>query len=1074
MKNHLIFQHFDSHERRETIRWILEQTEGTVVIVSPSAAALANESQPVNRRDRPTIRLLRHEGSGVDTFDPVDALRILPERHFRNRLQELLRPLTEDSPKLAVVDLPSSLAREPSWRAIAAQLLEVLVHHVVRPKKNGTLPDALKYVLSDGIKDTIASLSDDHLMDPIDRSVIKSFTIRTDQMQCGILGLICLMTSQFDTSYAHRAFERTTFDFATYRNGANVFIESPYRASDAFGFVTRIWLTALLQLASNDVPERFPATIIVDEPAPSQLFTILDDARRSPGESSHIWSIWESVEQLRSAHPREWSAFVNGCHSVHVCGEQGVVSAHELSSTFGLPQAQLMEMRAGDRHELRTHENALSVSPRQQTRTREHKAIITTEHRCKWFAVADAMRERPEQSVVVIETAGACYDLTAATRQGPVYRLDPFEILGESSHSFNPIDQIHSTSGRGMDVYHFAELLAASGVGPLDEFWRTGNVCALRAILQYILAVPEKTHNIPTLFDVVHSDDMVYNLAVVLDTIGKRLPGDCYRAIAALLSCPDSHRARQIHEICACLSAYSDPTIRKVVATTAIHNLDSLFDEGATVYIEMPYSMASRYGAVVRLWLGVFLALARNGIHKRNSPPLIVVENPHGLALLRQLHEAQIAPEGTVVVHAFWESLAQIEAGSPTDRTGYLGNCELITTEAHRGVIAREVADKLGVPNTTLPTQTRQKDEARSLKGAVSPQPTDFAYPDRGHHISFTRASTSLSSKYVFDKWSTIKHIVVVESAGELFKRNCSHDRRQSLQLDPCGVISETSSAFNPFDILTPTNPTAYGDRFRFAEAIVGTGVSTLDPFWRNRAFTTLGGVMGYLSGRPNADLRPSTLLATFSSKDVAYDLATALDKHGKQLPPEVYQQIASFLQDGEGARGSILTDIRNRLHVFGDPKVAEATGESSFRFQEFGSGEPSTIYIELPVDRFRTHQVLLELWVLALLRSFELTCPAQRPLFIVDQPFAAALFPLLHAAQLTNKVDIHTSWCSLDQMRIPYSADWSTFVSSANHVEAIGPLSRFVARDLADTFSVSREILESLSPGQSVTLQRF
>ena len=76
--------------------------------------------------------------------------------------------------------------------------------------------------------------------------------------------------------------------------------------------------------------------------------------------------------------------------------------------------------------------------------------------------MAEMMLARPSRAIVVVESAGQCHALTAARREamGPVVRLDPFAVLGQTSDQFNPLDVLRAEEALvGAESFRFAELI---------------------------------------------------------------------------------------------------------------------------------------------------------------------------------------------------------------------------------------------------------------------------------------------------------------------------------------------------------------------------------------------------------------------------------------------------------------------------------------------------------------------------------------------------------------------------------------------------------------------------------------
>lgn len=70
------------------------------------------------------------------------------------------------------------------------------------------------------------------------------------------------------------------------------------------------------------------------------------------------------------------------------------------------------------------------------------------------------------------------------------------------------------------------------GFRRFTDVWETAAFGLLSGVIGDLAAVPEK-NEFADVCATVHSDDVVSNLAVVIDTIGKRIPRMSYCEIAA-------------------------------------------------------------------------------------------------------------------------------------------------------------------------------------------------------------------------------------------------------------------------------------------------------------------------------------------------------------------------------------------------------------------------------------------------------------------------------------------------------------------------------------------------------------
>ncbi len=147
-----------------------------------------------------------------------------------------------------------------------------------------------------------------------------------------------------------------------------------------------------------------------------------------------------------------------------------------------------------------------------------------------------------------------------------VYLWNPADPDG-ISHCYNPLDWISEKPGQMVDdVQKICNLIL-----PEQEFWQNEARSLMLGVILYLIAVPEKVNSFGEVVRTMRSDDVVYNLAVVLDTIGKRIHPVAYMNIAAFLQKADKERSGVISTLNSGLELWANPLID---ATTARSDFD--------------------------------------------------------------------------------------------------------------------------------------------------------------------------------------------------------------------------------------------------------------------------------------------------------------------------------------------------------------------------------------------------------------------------------------------------------------------------------------------------------------------
>jgi type IV secretion system protein VirD4 len=172
-----------------------------------------------------------------------------------------------------------------------------------------------------------------------------------------------------------------------------------------------------------------------------------------------------------------------------------------------------------------------------------------------------------EGSLICHDIKGENHDLTSGYRnralKQKVYLWNPADPDGRT-HCYNPLDWISSKPGQMVDdVQKICNLIL-----PEQEFWQNEARSLLLGVILYLFAVPEKPCSFGEVVRTMRSDDVVYSLAVVLDTIGKKIHPVSYMNIAAFLQKADKERSGVVSTMNSALELWANPLIDTATASS--------------------------------------------------------------------------------------------------------------------------------------------------------------------------------------------------------------------------------------------------------------------------------------------------------------------------------------------------------------------------------------------------------------------------------------------------------------------------------------------------------------------------
>ncbi len=195
-------------------------------------------------------------------------------------------------------------------------------------------------------------------------------------------------------------------------------------------------------------------------------------------------------------------------------------------------------------------------------------------------------------SVIVHDIKLENYELTSGWRRKnfkqKVFLWNPADPDG-ISHCYNPMDWISKKPGQMVDdVQKICNFLL-----PEQEFWQNEARALLTGVMLYLVADESKPATLGEVVRTLRSDDVVYNLAVVLDTMGKKIHPVSYMNIASYLQKPDKERGSVTSTANSSLELWANPLIDTTTATSDF-NLHQFKTVTHTAYIGLTPDNISR------------------------------------------------------------------------------------------------------------------------------------------------------------------------------------------------------------------------------------------------------------------------------------------------------------------------------------------------------------------------------------------------------------------------------------------------------------------------------------------------
>ncbi|MEZ6139485.1 MAG: type IV secretory system conjugative DNA transfer family protein [Zavarzinella sp.] len=286
---------------------------------------------------------------------------------------------------------------------------------------------------------------------------------------------------------------------------------------------------------------------------------------------------------------------------------------------------------------------------------------------------------------VVFDPKGELYEITHKQRERlgqKVYRLDPFGVVDDHTDALDPFD-IFALRGADVesDAQMLAEMLSTGNKGIKDPFWDLSACGIISGVIAYVAALlkgPDRTF--PKVAETLTSDDVSYNLAVVLDTVGEDIPRLAYREIASFLQLPDRETRPSV---LGTANSYLKAILSEKVARSMRKSTFSLEEivngDPITVYIMVPPDKLVSHKALLKIWVGVML----KAITSRRSIPekktVFFLDECAQLGNFPFLENIITLCAGYgVLCWMFWQDLNQLSNAYPTSWQTILNNCGVL------------------------------------------------------------------------------------------------------------------------------------------------------------------------------------------------------------------------------------------------------------------------------------------------------------------------------------------------------------------------------------------------------------
>ncbi|MEZ6123020.1 MAG: type IV secretory system conjugative DNA transfer family protein [Planctomycetaceae bacterium] len=315
-------------------------------------------------------------------------------------------------------------------------------------------------------------------------------------------------------------------------------------------------------------------------------------------------------------------------------------------------------------------------------------------------------------SVVVVDPKGENYAVTARRRREmgqKVVVLDPFGRAtrgSEQADSFNVFDLFKlPRTILDADAHMLAWQLAAGNAFSRDPFWDNVGTGFLFGLIAHVASgVPENERNMNKVMSYLYNDDVVYNLAVLLDSKTVVNP-HAHREIAAFLQLPERDtRPSVLATALSYVKALNTECVEQCMASSTFDLKDLLHGNPISIYLCIPPEKLTSHKSLLRLWMGTLLNTVLRREHRPKDRTLFLLDECAQLGSMPLLESAVTLMRGYgLQVWSFWQDMEQVRSCYPQGGETLINNAAVLQAFGiSNNRMARQLMDLLDCPATDL------------------------------------------------------------------------------------------------------------------------------------------------------------------------------------------------------------------------------------------------------------------------------------------------------------------------------------------------------------------------------------
>ena len=305
-----------------------------------------------------------------------------------------------------------------------------------------------------------------------------------------------------------------------------------------------------------------------------------------------------------------------------------------------------------------------------------------------------------DDSVIVHDVKCENYDLSSGYRARKMkqkcYCWNPADQDGYT-HCYNPMDFISRDYGKSVDdVMKITKFLL-----PKEDFWNNEGRALITGIMLALLPMDDRPVSMGEVLRTLRSDDVAYNIAVILDTKGDLIHPTGYMNLAAYLQKPDKERGSVTSTAASSLDLWANPLVDAATMKSDF-NIASFRKVATSLFVAISPSNVIRLQPLLQIFYQQCASIFTQKLPDKKKESIRVMMMLDEFPTLGKMEEIKA---GIAYYRGYWVKLFLITQDTEqlksiyeaSGMNSFLSNCTYrITFAANNVDTAKYISDLLG------------------------------------------------------------------------------------------------------------------------------------------------------------------------------------------------------------------------------------------------------------------------------------------------------------------------------------------------------------------------------------------